>query len=482
MIVDLPIIVCGELRYPTGLKPAEVIDIEYSGGITIRLPRLTESDIDQILSSRVLLQDMPLAQITQYISNAGTRWANPADALRQQAVELASQVTGYSKEMISHDYANVGGYLMFRNNLYDLLDSELGDHHLLEEWTRNQVAKIRAFPRGRVLHVLVGNVPMAGVFSLVRSILTKNQTIAKLPARDVVSALKFGRMLLESNPPDHPVSQTLTIAYWDRDESFYDRIIQASDLVCAWGNGSSLEALKHRLPHSIPYVEFGPKRSYAVVFADEVDTEAAALRIAHDMSVYDQEACFSPQRLFVIGDHQDLVFALRRKLDEQAEILPKGASSNDINAHIVRSRLEARYHDWEVIEGADWTLAVSDNPYVTPEHPLARTLFVHPISDLSALADLVDDETQTVSVLPHSRAVEVADFVCSRGAVRVCETGMVAHFRQGFTHDGSNPLRTFVRIAHIDESIEHSYKYGDVWPVKTWETYLFGAHREEQGA
>ncbi|MFN8074465.1 MAG: acyl-CoA reductase [Kineosporiaceae bacterium] len=473
-VIDVPLVVCGRVREVGEVAPEDVIEVPYSGGVVVRMPRLTEADVDAVCAHRELLHDVPLGEVTRYLSAVGPRWMDADDPGMARTVDEVAAVTGYSRPMIERDYRIIGDYLTFRNNFYDLLDAELGDHRVTEEWKRNQVSLVRAYPRGRALHVLVGNVPMAGVYSVVRSVLTRNQTIAKLPARDLVTTSAFARALIEANPAGHPLSRSLTVAYWRRDDPLYDRLLHASDLVCAWGAGASLGALKARVPHTVPYLEFGPKRSFSVVWADEIEPDAAALRLAHDISVYDQEACFSPQQVFVIGDHRALVEALCARLDQQAEFLPRGRSTADVDSHVLRARLTGRYRGWEVREGRDWTVMVSDDGSTLLDHPLNRTVVVHPIADVGEVVGAVDDETQTVAVLPHARAVTVADVVAPRGAVRICEGGLVSHFRQGFTHDGGYPLRQFVRLVSVDESAEYVHKYGPPMPVEVLETFLFG--------
>ncbi len=478
--IDLPIVVCGQVRHPAEAGDA-VVELPYSSDVTVRLPRLTDADLAAVAAHRESLQDVSFAEITRYLSAAGPACLDAGRPRTGEAIRMAERVTGYSRATLTRDWWIMGDFLTFRNNFYDLLDAELGTHRVLDEWVVNHVARIRAFPRGRVFHVLVGNVPMAGIYSVLRSILTRNQTVVKLPARDPVTCLQFARTLIEANPPDHPISRSLTLAYFDRDAPAFDALIAASDLVCAWGQGASLQAIKRRMPHSVPLLEFGPKRSLGVVFADEVDPEGAAMRIAHDVSVYDQEACFSPQRLFVVGDHRRLMAPLARWLDHQAAFLPKGAAGPDVQAHVVRTRLEARFRGWEVVEGGAWTLMVAEDPYGPIDHPLGRTLYVHPIACVRDMLPAIDDETQTVAVLPfHAHAREVADLMCARGAVRVCEGGLVSHFRQGFTHDGAYALRHFVRLAYMDESLAYTYKYGPALELAELERVFFGAGEPEE--
>jgi long-chain-fatty-acyl-CoA reductase len=471
--LDLPIIVCGELRYPDG---DDIVVLKYEGDTNVHLPRLAGEDVERIVANRESLHDVPLAQVTGYLSAAGLRWVDPHDPLRREAVENAAATTGYSQTTVERDYNTIGDYLMFRNNYYDMLDAELGDHHVMDEWVRNQVALVRAFPRGRALHVMVGNVPLASIGSMMRSILTRNHTVVKLPARDPVSSLYFARALIEANGADHPISRSLSVGYWDYDADAFDVLLDASDVVCAWGRGSSLQAIKARVPHSVPYVEFGPKRSFAVLYVDDVDLEQAALRIAHDVSVYDQEACFSPQHIFVIGDPGLLLAPLARRLEEQARLFPPARRTPDVASHVMRTRLEARFRGWSVDEGGErWTIVVADNPCSPVEHPLSRTIFVHPVSSLADILPMVDDETQTVTVLPYHRALEVAEALCPRGAARVCDGGLVAHPRQGFTHDGGYPLQQFVRLAHVDAPMDYVYKYGPPTALHALERTILGS-------
>jgi long-chain-fatty-acyl-CoA reductase len=472
-VIQLPIIVCGKLRHPDG---DDVIQVAYTNGITVQLPSLRDEDIRRIMENRELLHNLSLAEVSQYISNAGRKWADEQYAPRRQAIDLAAKISGYSSAMLNRDYWVIGDYLSFRNNFYDLLDAELGDHRMLEKWVVRQVARVRAFPRGRALHVMVGNVPMAGIYSIVRSLLTRNHTIVKLPSRDMVTCTYFVKTLIEENEPDHPLSRALTVAYWEKDSGIWNTMISGSDLVCAWGQNSSLEAIKRKIPQGTPYLEFGPKRSFSVVYADECDADKVAMRIVHDIAVYDQEACFSPQRVFVMGDHTKLIGPLQKWFEHHQGFLPKGQSSPDVDSHLFRTHMEARYRGWEVTgNNTGWSIIIPHDAYTRTEHPLSRTLFVHPIKSEDEILPFVDDDTQTVALFPlEKHAEKMANLLCARGASRICEVGLVSHFRQGFTHDGGYPLQQFVRLAYIDAELDFVYKYGDKPSPGQLEAFLFG--------
>jgi long-chain-fatty-acyl-CoA reductase len=473
--VELPIVVCGKTVWPR--DRSNQIELRYNTGLRALLPELAPSDIETIVQNREALHQLSLAEVADYLAKGAKKWVEKDFALREDGIALGSEITGYSREMLIRDYAIIGFHLMNRHTFFDLVEAELGSNRILDEWVTRLVCKVRAYPRGRVLHMMVGNVPMVGVYSIARSVITRNHTWVKLPARDPVTSVAFLRTLIAANGEDHPLSRSLSAAYWERDSPTWPAAIASADLVVGWGQGQSLAAVKHLLPHSIPFLEFGPKRSLAVVFADEGSMARAAMRIAYDVALYDQEACFSPQRVFVIGDHRTFVDELEKWLTHQQTFLPKGTAGPDADSHVLRTRLEAKLRGWEVRGSeAGFTIIVQPDPLATIEHPLGRTIFVHPVASLDDVRPFIDDETQTVAVYPFDkRAEDVANALCGRGAVRVCEVGLVAHPRQGFTHDGMYPLAQFVRLAYVDRPLDFAYKYAPPAELEQLERVLVGA-------
>jgi long-chain-fatty-acyl-CoA reductase len=457
-IIELPIIVCGEFVYPGD----DYIELEYTGGIVARIAKATDAHIDKIVSYREKLEDIPLHQITAYLSNFGRAFIDPNNEIRKEAVEYGSQITGYSTEMIDRDYWMISEYLMSPHVSYNLLDAEFGSYQMLDGWVTNQMARVRVYPRGRAFHVLVGNVPLASMYSIFRSILTKNQTVVKLPSRDVVSALYFTKALIEINGPDHPISKALSVIYTPPKGDTFKTLIESSDVVCAWGKGDSLKSIKELVPHSVPYLEHGPKRSYSMLKLDNVDLDKAALRLAHDMTVYDQEACLSPQRLFVLGDPTDFIKHLKKWLNKQAQLLPKGRVNMDAESHLLRLKMEAKFRNWSIEEGdAGWTIIEAD-PYLVTDHPLGRTMFVHRINSIEDIIPFLDDETQTISLYPYDKdfVEKTGHTLCAHGVSRICETGLANYPREGFTWDAVYALPYFVRTCYMDAEFNTISKYG----------------------
>jgi len=457
-LIELPIIVCGEYKYPK----EDYIELEYTDGIVVRIAKASNEDIEKITNYREKLEDIPLHEITAYLSNFGRSFVDPNNEIRKEAVDLASQITGYSPEMVDRDYWIIAEYMLERHVSYNLLDAELGNYRILDEWVANQLARVRAYPRGRAFHVLVGNVSLASMYSIFRSILTKNQTVVKLPSRDPVSALYFTKAFIAANVANHPISKSLSVVYTEPKGEVFKTLIESSDIVCAWGKGESLKSIKEIIPHSVPYLEFGPKRSYAIIKLENIDMDKAALRVAHDITVYDQEACLCPQRLFVIGDTAQFIPYLKKWLTRQGNLLPKGRVNSDAESHLMRVKLEAKYRNWPIEEGENgWTIIEAD-PYVVSEHPLGRTIFVHQINTIEEIVPFLDDETQTVSLYPYDKEYveKTGHILCAHGVSRICETGLANYPREGFTWDAVYALPYFVRLCYLDENFNTTGKYG----------------------
>lgn len=455
-ILNLPIIINGELIYPSN----EYIELEYTKAI-VRITKPSKNEINKILSFNDALHDISVHEVTGYLSKFGSKFLEPGNKTFEEAVELSSIVTGYSKEMTKRCFYIISEYLLERHLLCNKIEAEFGDYRILDTWVRNQVARVRAFPRGRAFHILVGNVPLASMYSIVRSILTKNQTVAKLPVRDIISVLYFMKGLIEANGPSHPISRSLSALYLNRNSDDLDIIINNSDTVCAWGKGESLKKIKEKVPHSVPYLEAGPKSSYSILFLEECNYDKAAIRLAHDLCIYDQEACFSPQRLFVIGNVSKFLPHLKDWLNWQTKYLPKGETSPDSDSHLLRTKLEAIYEKWPIHQkDNDWCI-IEANPYLLSDHPLSRTLFVHSINHEDEILPFIDDDIQTISVYPYKKDIieKLGDKFCSRGAARICETGTASYPREGFTWDSMYGLHYFVRLCYLDESLNSVHKY-----------------------
>lgn len=460
-LIELPIIVNGKARYPSARD--EVIDIKYESGIHVRIPRVTPRDLAEVKAAGPALarelQNLSTSDIAMYLNHVGNRWDKCELAGRRLANKYAPMLTEFSPVVIEGDYATMGHFMMQRFHIFDQIASEFGSEWIFDEWIPRQMSYVRAFPRGLALHYLVGNLPLASIYSLIRGIITKNRNFAKLPSRDPVTPIGFAQSIIEIDP-EHPISRSLSLAYWTRDDPIGDEVIKLADTVCAWGGRAAVEAIKRRLPANVPLAEFGPRWSASAIDLDQCDHDKAAFRLIEDSAYYDQEACFNTQRAYVKGDIESFLASLRTYFDVFSKNVPLVSTSRDIFAHRSAALLESKYLGYRVEEGEDWTVIVLDaDDYHTVSHPLTRTLFLHPVSDLDAIAKYFNNDSQTLSVYPWTLTNAHRDRWSAAGICRFVELGWSRIPRSGFTHDGMHGMHPLVRLVCIERPWSESGPY-----------------------
>ena len=463
-IIDLPIIICGEARYLTESAPS--VSIDYNSGITLRFPKVMPEDIEKIKAfDKTSLSRMSINEIVYFLEKVGKLWQSKEFEMRNEAIELSSKITGYDPYIINRDYHIVGEYCATRTELFDQIDAEFGSHFVLDEWMPKHDCMVKAVPRGKVLHIMVGNIPIASVFTTIRSILTKNLTIAKLSSRDPVTSLYFLLSFLQIDP-EHPVTKSLSVMFWKGgDEEIENPIMDLSDVICVWGGEEAVKKIKPKVPFRAEYIEFGPKRSFSILDLSKINNiDNAAARLASDMCLYNQEACFSPLAAFFIGGiTEEFIERLKYWLRINNRRMPKGRARFDDHAHVSRTKLEELFKGNDVIESKNnqWTLVFKDKVEKIEYHPLGRTMFLYNIKSVDEVLPLISTDTQTIGVFPWEIGFQYKDLIAEMGADRICELGTHTLPRPGFPHDSIYPLTRMVRWMNLERPMSFKGKYND---------------------
>jgi len=460
--IDIPFVIRGRCVKVDGATR----DLPHAGASRLVTPRLTREIATELLEEHSLV-DVRLQEIVGFVRRVGVQWANDEYARRRLYIRQLRDVVGFSEQMAVAEADLIASALMGMQRLYDTLEVELGSHRILDEWVPRGECEVRAYPRGLFVHLLPGNVPLAAVISLLRSLLTKNATVLKVPARDPVTATSLALSFLDADP-SHPVSRALSVLYWPNDDPLGAELVASANGVCVWGGHEALGWAQRTAGTEAEIVRFGPKQSLSVVEIGAADDAARVARgVAHDVCMYDQQACFSTSRVFVVGDRERFVERLAEELQHYDRILPPGRRDLDDEAHVSGVRLHHDVMGSAVRKADNWTI-IECGPEDADVHPGARTVFVHPLRALRDLERWVDATTQTVAVHPWERSAEVRDLLARRGVSRIVETGLSGILRVGSVHDGVDPATRFVRLVAVEAgSARHSK--GMAIPIDTTE-------------
>jgi long-chain-fatty-acyl-CoA reductase len=163
-------------------------------------PAFEESALLEIdCFERQMLADVPLQEILSFLNRVGKHWKSEEYSRRRIYIRQLQELLGYSPQAAAAEADRIGILLTAHARMYDIVAAELGSRFILDEWIAREEAWVRAFPRGLSVHVLPGNVPLSGVISMVRALVTKNVCIAKLSRR-------------RSSAPGHPCNERRLLA------------------------------------------------------------------------------------------------------------------------------------------------------------------------------------------------------------------------------------------------------------------------------
>lgn len=445
----LPIVIAGHRVESTSGEESQV---QSRTGLDIHIPYLDKPTVKTLMAEpRDILENVSIHEIISFLHNVGHNWKSPEYSRRRIYIRYLCKYLGYSESMAEAEANWIAFNLSSHFRLYDALSTELGGWQMLENWVPKEEAFIRALPHGRVFHLVPGNVPLSTVVSIIRAIITKNTSIVKASSDDPMTPIALALSFMDVDP-DHPVTKSLSIIHWPggAEDSHHRELFESADATCAWG---AIDTIKWAKRHASPVAEmltFGPKRSLAVI-GQNADRKTAARALAHDVSVYDQRACFSIQHVYVEGDIDDLLDELEPAFQHFEDLFPRGTHTFDERAGISLSRLQSNFSASKVIQSEDssWTIIVSPT-HDTDIHPLGRTIYIHSIESIEDVAGHIGSDVQTVAVYPAEIATAMRDTYTMRGASRVVELGMNNIFRVGGSHDGIFPLQRLVRMASME--------------------------------
>ncbi|ACH63403.1 aldehyde dehydrogenase family protein [Aliivibrio fischeri] len=435
-------------------------EVKLNNDNRVKLSVITESSVSKTLNIKDRI-NLNLNQIVNFLYTVGQRWKSEEYNRRRTYIRELKTYLGYSDEMARLEANWIAMLLCSKSALYDIVNYDLGSIHVLDEWLPRGDCYVKAQPKGVSVHLLAGNVPLSGVTSILRAILTKNECIIKTSSSDPFTANALVSSFIDVNA-DHPITKSMSVMYWPHDEDMTlpQRIMNHADVVIAWGGDEAIKwAVKYSPPH-VDILKFGPKKSLSIIEAPK-DIEAAAMGVAHDICFYDQQACFSTQDVYYIGDNLPLFLSeLEKQLDRYAKILPKGSNNFDEKAAFTLTEKESLFAGYEVRKGDKqaWLIVVSPTNSFGNQ-PLSRSVYVHQVSDINDVIPFVNkNRTQTVSIYPWEASLKYRDKLARSGVERIVESGMNNIFRVGGAHDSLSPLQYLVRFISHERPFNYTTK------------------------
>ena len=350
-----------------------------------------------------------------------------------------------------------------RNNLETKLRRELGSTSSFLPARMNYSDSIfEAWaPLGLLVHVAPANAPTAAPLSVIEGLLSGNVNFLKTSG----SESWFPQLFLDG------------LARWDKSgtlarfvvaaripssrKDWLERIFAAADGIAAWGGEEAMREIRKMAPSSARVVEWGHKISFVYLAKDHFKDETALENVAREVCAFEQQACSSPQCLYLeTGDWSELEkFAERLApvLDRVSRATPRlkqaAAESAEITLVTELARQEASFGRAKVVEGPDkaWRILIDIRPALAAS-PLFRTIWLKPLPRTEIISTLrpMRAYLQTAGLACGlNDAAELSSLLLKAGAVRVRRVGDMMGSYSGEAHDGVYALQRYCRRVSV---------------------------------
>lgn len=386
---------------------------------------------------------MPVAAIVKLIDKwAGTWMDNP------KLIHLKQQGLSYLSRWCSANHLSI----LLDETLYGGIDS-------LDNFSASQKRNgqfIYSRPAGVVSHWVAGNVPLLGLLLLVQSILTKNKNIIKLSSNNLddsfmvmLNSLKDVQVKYRQKTYcGSEIYKSLCVSKFGRNNISANKILSlTADVRVAWGGGAAMSSIK-KYPTKIYTKDllYGPRTSFIIVSQDylneKLNVKSTFLKIARDISSFEQRACSSPHTIFYKGNNVNAFKAqLAEALEKTEQIIP--VEDDPLNYDLVEAVL-ANDLDSEIITSENNTWAIIENQQHQLEPPsFSRVIHVKSIENFEEIYPLIYSEVQSVGLgLKNLDKFKVAKKLAELGVTRLADLGVMTNFDNPW--DKEIPLHYFV--------------------------------------
>ncbi|HZZ15382.1 MAG TPA: acyl-CoA reductase [Candidatus Sulfotelmatobacter sp.] len=345
-----------------------------------------------------------------------------------------------------------------RGNLEPLMLRELGPNFLNGGWWEDGRARLRAFPLGVVGHWPAGNIEIQPILSLTCALLGGNCCMVRVPSGlyDVTCQIIDK---LRDVDRDGLISERIFLAGFDHSRmDLHESMAQGIDGAIIWGGEEAVSQVRRlQFPHWARVLVFGPRLSAAAMdaktWSDRNERSSWCRRLARDVWQFDQQACSSPQTLFLERgdgcDPKEFVEDLKVAFEEESRQHPRQQIEPGLTSAICLARAAWLIGNTEnsalFPASPDWTILLGEGAEM-PNPTQGRTLTVLVVDDLLDAISKFDGTLQTLGLgIADSRKEETLARAAGRSGVdRIVKLGRMHVFSSPW--DGTELIRPMVRL------------------------------------
>jgi hypothetical protein len=342
--------------------------------------------------------------------------------------------------------------------LQPILLRELGPNSLDGGWREEGSARLKSFPLGVVGHWPAGNIEIQPVLSLTCALLGGNSCLVRVP-RGLIKPIRLIMEKLREADQAGLLADRIFLASFDHSRiDLHTAMAQAVDGAMIWGGAEAVSEVRALpFPHWARIVVFGPRISVAAmdagIWGNRDQRSSWSRRMARDVWQFEQQACSSPQTLFLESgagcDPTEFVEDLKAAFEEENRAHPRWEIEPALTSAICRVRASWLLDDVarraEFPNSPDWTILQGSGIDI-PEPTQGRTLSVIVAEDLLEVVSRFDGTVQTLGlgIKDAVREQALTEAAGRRGVDRIVRLGQMHVF--GSPWDGMDLVCPMTRL------------------------------------
>ncbi|MFF7752104.1 acyl-CoA reductase [Streptomyces sp. NPDC007971] len=408
------------------------------------------------LTGRVLARPLPTDVVLGACAAVGRDLADPGSALHGR---LAGHLPA---DEAAATLAELAGALT-RQALERKLRRELGGlrpERLTRPDGRETVYESWA-PVGLLVHIAPGNAAAVAPLSVVEGLLAGNLNVLKTSSSDTALAQDLLCALGAADPTGLIHEHVVALRFPSSRTDWIQALCGQADAIAAWGGEDAVRAISEIAPAGCRVVEWGHRVSFAYLTRDAAADDGLLDALAEDVCRFEQQACSSPQVVYLDTSDAKDVFAfagrfaerLAKVSDARRAPLPGPAEQAEITTVQQLALLEQHLGLTRVFAADDgsWRVLADSRPALDAS-PLHRSVWVKPLPRHAVTATLRPMRRFLQTAAVGGSAADVAELsraLFAAGVTRVTPVGSMLEGYEGEPHDGVYALQRYSRRVSV---------------------------------
>ncbi|MGM9439625.1 acyl-CoA reductase [Streptomyces murinus] len=407
-------------------------------------------------AARVLERPLPTDVVLGACAAVGADLADPDSALHTRlAAHLPAAEAGSTLAELAGALTRQALERKLRRELGGLRPERLtrpdGRETVFESWA----------PVGLLVHIAPGNAAAVAPLSVVEGLLAGNVNVLKTSGSDTALALDLLAALAAADPSGLIAERVIALRFPSARRDWLETLCGQADAIAVWGGEEAENAVRELAPPGCRVVAWGHRISFAYLTRAAAAEDGLLDALAEDVCRVEQQACSSPQVVYLDTDDTEEVFAFAGRFAERLAKVsgarpaprPGPAELAEITTVQQLARLEQHLGLTRVFTADDGSWRVlADTRSALAASPLHRSVWVKPLPRHRITGTLRPMRRYLQTAAVGGGRADVAALsraLFAAGVTRVTPVGSMLEGYEGEPHDGVYALQRYSRRVSV---------------------------------